>query len=115
MRDNFSRQPFLTCLVQSSQSVNQTERNQLTFAVTRTEASEYKGDADSHIRNYTHTSYLSQTQQAGTTGGACGENSATWRNFRLNAEIVPFKCGENLSYGEILHMRILRTNLSIGK
>ena len=24
-----------------------------------------------------------------------------WRNFRLNAEIVPFKCGENLSHGEI--------------
>ena len=23
------------------------------------------------------------------------------RNFRLNAEIVPFKCGENLSHGEI--------------
>ena len=40
---------FLGSLVQSSQSVNQTERNQLTFAVTRTEASEYKGDADSHI------------------------------------------------------------------
>ena len=26
---------------------------------------------------------------------------AMWRNFRLNAEIVPFKCGENLSHGEI--------------
>ena len=29
------------------------------------------------------------------------KNSAMWRNFRLNAEIVPFKCGENLSHGEI--------------
>ena len=29
------------------------------------------------------------------------KNSAMWRNFRLNAEIVPFKRGENLSHGEI--------------
>ena len=44
-----------------------------------------------------HTSYLSQAPQAVPVE----KNSAMWRNFRLNAEIVPFKCGENLSHGEI--------------
>ena len=29
------------------------------------------------------------------------KNSVMWRNFSLTAEIVPLKCGENLSHGEI--------------
>ena len=44
-----------------------------------------------------HTSYLSQAPQAVPVE----KNSAMWRNYRLTAEIVPFKCGENLSHGEI--------------
>ena len=44
-----------------------------------------------------HTSYLSQAQKAVPVE----KNSAMWRNFRLNAKIVPFKCGVNLSNGEI--------------
>ena len=46
---------------------------------------------------WNHTSYLSQAPQAVPVE----KNSAMWRNFRLNAEIVPFKRGENLSHGEI--------------
>ena len=44
-----------------------------------------------------HTSYLSQAPQAVPVE----KNSAMWRNSRLNAEISPFKYGENLSHGEI--------------
>ena len=44
-----------------------------------------------------HTSYLSQAPQAVPVE----KNSAMWRNFRWNAEIDPFKRGENLSHGEI--------------
>ena len=46
-----------------------------------------------------HTSYLSQTQAPQAV--PVEKNSAMWRNYRLTAEIVPFKCGENLSHGEI--------------